>query len=99
MILLSTYFLKPISRDKYSSYMPILEDICPEIYLSYSLLMPALWPRKKYKQNSGFRSGISPDPHRPFGDFENPLRAQGIWAKIPSQKPEFSIWILVRNFT
>ena len=62
-----------------------------------------------------------PDPHRPFGDFENPLgqlavasdlrsgprarraalgdfqnplRAPGIWAKIPSQKPEFSIYIL-----
>ena len=45
------------------------------------------------------------DPHRPFGDFENPLgqhaledfqnplRAQGIWMKIPSQKPEFSIYI------
>ena len=32
-----------------------------------------------------------PDPHRPFGDFENPLGAQGIWAKIPSQKHEFSI--------
>ena len=69
--------------------------------------------------------GFSPDPHRPFGDFENPLgqhavpsglrsgrfgasrltpasatalgdfqnplRAPGIWVKIPSQKPEFSI--------
>ena len=28
---------------------------------------------KKYVQNSGFWSGFSPDPHRPFGDFENPL--------------------------
>ena len=26
-----------------------------------------------------------------LGDFQNPLRAQGIWVKIPSQKPEFSI--------
>ena len=26
-----------------------------------------------------------------LGDFQNPLRAQGIWMKIPSQKPEFSI--------
>ena len=48
---------------------------------------------------------FQPDPHRLFGDFENPLgqhavpsgifkiplRAQGIWVKIPSQKPEFSI--------
>ena len=44
-----------------------------------------------------------PDPHRPFGDFENPLGQhavtsgifkipsglQGIWGKIPSQKSEF----------
>ena len=65
-----------------------------------------------------FDRGLYPDPHSPFGDFENPpgqhavpsglrsgprarraalgdfqnpLRAPGIWAKIPSQKPEFSI--------
>ena len=72
--------------------------------------------------------GFSPDPHRPFGDFEIPLGqhavpsglrfalrsalraslrarraalgdfqnlfgAPGIWAKIPSQKPEFTIQI------
>ena len=30
---------------------------------------------------------------RALGDFQNPLRAQGIWVKIPSQKPEFSIYI------
>ena len=50
---------------------------------------------------------FSPDPHRPFGDFENPLRQhavpsgifkipsglRGIWGKIPSQKSEFSIQI------
>ena len=62
--------------------------------------------------------GFSPDPHRPFrdfenplgqhavpsglrsgprarraalGDFQNPLRAPGIWVKIPYKKPEFSI--------
>ena len=62
--------------------------------------------------------GFSPDPHRPFedfenslrqhavpsglrsgpwarraafGEFQNPLRALGIWVKIPSQKSEFPI--------
>ena len=48
-----------------------------------------------------------PDPHRPFGDFENPLGQhavpsrifkilaglRGILGKIPSQKSEFSIQI------
>ena len=38
-----------------------------------------------------------PDPHRPFGDFENPLRAPGIWTKITSQKPDFSILIFGDN--
>ena len=32
---------------------------------------------------------------RALGDFQNTLRAPGIWVKIPSQKPEFSIWIKV----
>ena len=31
--------------------------------------------------------------HRALGDFQNPLRAQGFWMKIPLQKPEFSIYI------
>ena len=61
---------------------------------------------KKYIQNSGFWSGISPDPHRPLGNFENPLGqhavpsgifkipsapGSGIWVKISSPKPELSI--------
>ena len=34
---------------------------------------------------------IPSDARRALGDFKNPLRAPGIWAKIPSQKIEFSI--------
>ena len=33
-----------------------------------------------------------------LGDFQNPLRAQGIWVKIPSQKPDFSIYISILEF-
>ena len=32
---------------------------------------------------------------RALGDFQNPLRAPGIWVKIPFQKPEFSIYISI----
>ena len=44
-------------------------------------------PRKKYVQNSGFWSGIFPDPHPPFGDFENSLGQHAVPSgifKIPS---------------
>lgn len=33
-----------------------------------------VWILIKYIQNSGFWPGISPDPHHPFWNFENPLR-------------------------
>ena len=40
-----------------------------------------------------------PRAHRAaLGDFQNPLRAQGIWVKIPSQKPDFSIYISILEF-
>ena len=32
---------------------------------------------------------------RALGDFQNPLQTQGIWVKIPSQKPEFLIYIYI----
>ena len=35
---------------------------------------------------------------RALGNFQNPLRAQGIWVKIPSQKPDFSIYISILEF-
>ena len=47
---------------------------------------------RRFAPLSGLRSG--PRARRAaLGDFKNPLRAQGIWVKIPSQKPEFSILI------
>ena len=34
---------------------------------------------------------FQPDPHRPSGILKIPSGLQGIWAKIPSEKPEFLI--------
>ena len=47
---------------------------------------------RRFAPHSGLRYG--PRARRAaLGDFQNPLRAPGIWVKIPSQKPEFSIYI------
>ena len=46
---------------------------------------------KKYVTIRVFDRGFSQDPYRPLGDFEIPLRAPRIGAKIPCQKPECSI--------
>ena len=49
---------------------------------------------RRFAPHSGLRYG--PRARRAaLGDFQNPLQAQGIWVKIPSQKPEFLIYIFL----
>ena len=48
--------------------------------------------KNKYKIRVFCQGSSPPTPH-PIRDFQNPLGLRGIWAKIPSQKPESPIHI------